>query len=239
MTVGGDKQFLGVLGGMGPLASAEFMKTIYEQSLGGREQESPPVSLYSDPSFPDRTDALLAGEHEELLAQLEGALRRLCALGVSKVVICCITIHHLLPLLPAHLRAQVVSLLDVIFEEVARSRKRHLLVCTTGTRRLGLFEGHARWGQLKNFFVLAGDDDQEAIHELIYRVKKNHDPAALVPRLEALLVRYGVDSFIVGCTETHLLAKQVARGAGAYGCIDPLNVVARGLRESELVGENL
>ena len=239
-TVGGDdRQFLGVLGGMGPLASAEFLKTIYEQSLGEREQDAPPVILYSDPSFPDRTDALLAGEYEELLAQLGEALGRLNALGVSKIVICCITIHHLLPLVPEHLRARVVSLIDVIFEEVERSRKRHLLICTTGTRRLGLFQSHARWGQLKDFFVLAGDDDQEAIHELIYRVKKNQDPRLLVPRLEALLGKYGVDSFIAGCTETHLLAKQVARGASAYGCIDPLGVIARGVRESELVGENL
>jgi aspartate racemase len=238
-TGNGDKQFLGVLGGMGPLASAEFLKTIYEQGLGEREQESPPVILYSDPTFPDRTEALLAGECGELLAQLAEALRRLSALGVSKIVICCITIHHLLPLLPAHLRGRVISLLDVIFEEVARSRKRHLLICTTGTRRLGLFQRHERWAQLQDFFVLAGDDDQEAIHELIYRVKKNHDPRALVPRLEALLLKYEVDSFIAGCTETHLLAKRVARGPGVYGCIDPLSVIARGMRESELVGEKL
>jgi aspartate racemase len=224
---------------MGPLASAEFLRTIYEQSLGGREQESPRVVLYSDPTFPDRTDALLAGEYDELLARLVEALERLLALGVSRVVICCITIHHLLPLLPADLRARVVSLIDVVFDEVERTRRRHLLVCTTGTRRLGLFERHERWGRLKEFFVLAEGADQAAIHELIYRVKRNEDLRELTPRLEELLAKYGVDSFIVGCTETHLLAKQVARGPRAYGCIDPLAVIARGVAESELVGENI
>lgn len=48
---------LGVLGGMGPLASAEFLKTIYECSVAGGEQRSPSVIMYSDPTFPDRTEA--------------------------------------------------------------------------------------------------------------------------------------------------------------------------------------
>ena len=53
------KQVLGVLGGMGGLASAEFVKTVYEISGEGVEQEQagPVVLMYSDPAFPDRTAA--------------------------------------------------------------------------------------------------------------------------------------------------------------------------------------
>jgi aspartate racemase len=46
---------LGVLGGMGPLASAEFLKTIYEESLDGPEQTAPQVVLHSDGSSPGCT----------------------------------------------------------------------------------------------------------------------------------------------------------------------------------------
>ena len=52
---------LGVVGGMGPLASAEFVKTIYEYGLNRREQESPSVVLVSDPTFPDRTSVSWQG----------------------------------------------------------------------------------------------------------------------------------------------------------------------------------
>ena len=55
------KEILGVVGGMGPLASAEFVKTIYEHSLGEREQASPTVLMHSDPTFPDRTQLLPCG----------------------------------------------------------------------------------------------------------------------------------------------------------------------------------
>ena len=90
----------GVIGGMGPLASAEFLKTIYEYSLDQREQDSPVVLVYSDPTFPDRTDAFLAGQDEALLSQLNRAVDRLRSWDASKIVICCMTIHYLVPRLP-------------------------------------------------------------------------------------------------------------------------------------------
>src|SRR3977135_3492182 len=84
---------LGIVGGIGPLASAEFLKTIYEYSQGEPEQASARVVLYSDPSFPDRTEALLAGADAVLLEKLIEALEYLRCLSVSRIVICCVTIH--------------------------------------------------------------------------------------------------------------------------------------------------
>ncbi len=43
-------KLLGILGGMGPSASAEFLKTIYEYGISDLEQRSPACSLYSDPT---------------------------------------------------------------------------------------------------------------------------------------------------------------------------------------------
>lgn len=234
------KTFLGVLGGMGPLASAEFLKTIYEQDPGEHEQQSRPVILYSDPSFPDRTEALLAGSYDVLLKQLEESLECLIELGVSRIVICCITIHYLLPLLPAYLRREIVSLLDIIFEEVDRKRERHLLICTTGTRKMGLFECHPRWEQLKNFFVLPDDQDQDTIHDLIYRLKANCGINEMIRDFEKLLLKYEVDSFVAGCTEIHLLSKSFAdprNNLNGFGCIDPLILIAREVWSPELVKE--
>src|SRR5215510_14138151 len=100
------KPVLGVLGGMGPLASAEFAKTIYELSgeISMREQAAPVVLMYSDPAFPDRTEAFLRGETQPLLTRLIKALELLCSMGASQLVICCMTIHYLLPQVPGALR---------------------------------------------------------------------------------------------------------------------------------------
>ena len=225
-----DKEILGIVGGLGPMASAEFLKTVYEYGIGETEQDAPIVLLHSDPTFPDRTDSFLAGESELLLARLTGALQRLSDAGASRFVICCMTIHYLLPRLPVHLRARVVSLLDVIFDNLKPPR-RHLLICSNGTRRLELFQNHGQWEKHKSEIVLPDDDDQNKIHhELIYPIKKRPDFRRLKLFLETLLQRYEVDSFIAGCSEIHLLAKHFVfngNGAGSYGCLDPLTIIAR------------
>jgi aspartate racemase len=235
MSENGTRSIVGVLGGMGPLASAEFLSTIYEYSLGDREQLSPRVLLLSDPSFPDRTEEFLAGACDNVLDRLIGALRLLRQSGASRIVICCMTIHYLLPRLPDDLRQQIVSLLDVIFEHLARTQKRHLLICSNGTRKLGLFESHSRWDALKDRIVWPDESDQNIIHhDMIYEVKKNCDVSTMFPFLESLLAKYEVDSFIAGCSEIHLLGKRFVNAIGnqkGYGALDPLAIIARGLAD--------
>jgi aspartate racemase len=226
-----NRLILGIVGGMGPLASAEFLKTIYECNLGEREQDSPIVMVYSDPSFPDRTEAFSSDAEGEVLDKLVGALNRLSQLGASSMVIACITAHYLLPKLPLGLSNQITSLLDVIFAEVTRVRGRHLLICSNGTRRLELFQRHSQWLSAERFFILPDEVDQNRIHyDLIYRVKRNYDIRESAFLLEDLLAKYQVDSFIAGCTEIHLLAKHMllfGENRRDYKCIDPLTILAK------------
>ena len=227
MECGVVRQPLGVLGGMGPLVSAEFLKTIYEECAGGAEQNARAVILHSDPSMPDRTQAFLNGGTDVVLARFTHALSQLQGLGVSAIVVCCVTIHHLLPRLPAELREQVLSLVDVIVRAVADSPRRHLLLCTTGTRRLSLFESHPAWATLADRVVLPDPDDQAAIHDTIYRVKATADVDLLSRTVEPLLAKYGVDSFIAGCTEMHFASKRLDAPGARFGCVDPLMIIAR------------
>lgn len=221
------RDILGILGGMGPLASAEFVRTIYSYPHAGPEQDAPAVMLYSDPTFPDRTDALLRRSDDLLLERLIEALTRLCELGASKIVICCVTSHYLLARLPSELRCRILSLVDVIIDGLLRAEKRHLLLCTEGTRRAELFENHHRWREARDLIVLPQQSDQREIHELIYRLKRHAEVDALLPLVGALLTRYEVDSFIVGCTELHLVTRRLAAGGvTTYGYVDPLTLIA-------------
>ena len=231
-TEDGTDDVLGVVGGLGPLVSTEFLKAIYEQSSWTREQDAPRVLLYSDPSFVDRTTALLSGADDQLLNQLVNAITRLCDIGASRIVVCCITIHHLLPRVPSELRARVVSLVDVIFDELLASGEPHLLLCSNGTRELRIFEGHRRWPQTSHLFVLPDDSDQREIHRVIYRIKQGQDVRQEIPYIETLLSRYHLNSFIAGCTEFHLLTRHLATSLGGmstHRCIDPLMSIAREL----------
>jgi aspartate racemase len=107
-------EVLGIVGGMGPLASAEFVRTVYRCASWEREQDAPRLVMYSDPAFPDRTDAFLTGDDDTVLHPLVAVLERLVDLGATRLLICCMTAHHLVPRLPAALHARVVSVPRVL-----------------------------------------------------------------------------------------------------------------------------
>ena len=226
---------LGVLGGMGPLASAEFLKTIYEVGIPGPEQNTPAVVLHSDPSRPVRTSAFLNGKSGMVLERFIPALERLDREGVSKIVVCCITIHYLLPQLPPALRDRIVSLLDVIADTIGRRPDRHLLLCTTGTRQLRLFETHPQWPLMKDRLVMPDDADQLEIHKTIYQVKEGADVQVLVDLVARLLEKYEVSSFVAGCTEIHFASKHFTGSNGTpHRCVDPLLIIANDVARGQI-----
>jgi len=226
---------LGILGGLGPLASAEFLKTIYEYNLVDYEQQAPVVFVYSDPSFPDRTEAFLSNNEKVIYDRLLSALRHLKRLGASRIVMCCLTMHHLLPQIPAKLRASIVSLVDEIVRSLANSSQTHLMFCSAGTRRLEIFQRHPKWKSVAEKVVFPGEKDQESIHhDLIYRIKLDRHPAEFAVRIEELTKKYGTTSFIAGCTEMHLQVKYLMRRADhRIGWIDPLINIAAALKQGE------
>ncbi len=231
MIEGRDREVLGILGGMGPLSSAEFLRTIYECTLGEREQDSPAVVMLSDPAFPDRTTAFLAGEEDGVLGPLVAALQRLRDAGATRTVMCCMTVHHLLPRVPVELRERVVSLPRLATELLLEAEGRHLLVCSSGTRAFRLLEREPLWERVRDRVVLACDDDQAAVHrDLIYPMKRPCDMDAQAALLERMLDRYGADGFVVGCSEVHILAKHLRAGGGrAWSCVDPFRHLAEAL----------
>jgi aspartate racemase len=91
MRVGGGK-VLGVLGGMGPLASAYFMMRLTELTDATREQDHVPAILWSDPRVPDRI-AAHRGTGESPLHWLVHGLQGLARAGCGAVAIPCNTAH--------------------------------------------------------------------------------------------------------------------------------------------------
>lgn len=221
---------LGIVGGMGPLASAELVGTIYRQNLHRREQLAPRCLLLSDPTFPDRTEAILRGSAEglaELGRRLADAVESLLGQGADRVVIACFTIHRVLGELPEELRRRVVSLVDLVVEELsADPGTPRLLLVTTGSRRGGVFTSHPGWPAVAASVRELSEGDQEELHDLLYRLKSGEDPASAVPRIAALEERYGAEGSIFGCTELHLLQRHLDPER-RQRVIDPLWTVAR------------
>lgn len=227
------RPLLGVVGGLGPLASAELLATLYRLDPPAREQEAPRCLLLSDPTFPDRTEAILRGETGELARRLGEAVASLLEQGAARVVVACVTIHRVLPELPESLRRPVVSLVDLIVEELLADPRERLLLATTGSRRGGVFTAHPRWSAVAKDLRDLEPADQEALHDQLYRLKRGEPPEAAIPFVEELEERYGVQGLVFGCTELHLLQRPLAaRGEATEGrVVDPLMTVARRFHE--------
>jgi aspartate racemase len=220
---------------MGALASAELLKTIYEDNGAVHEQELPVVVVLSDPTFPDRTECLLTGHSELLLARFSRAIDTLVAAGCGQIVICCMTIHALLPMLRPQQRAAIVPVSDVLLRSAKQSGRRNLMLCSTGSRRLKLFETHPLWPSVADKILFLDDDDQERLHEMIYRVKTGVCGVPEFAFLAGLRARYDA-GFIAGCSEIHLVMKRAQeQGREAeFPCIDPFREIAGRIRASRI-----
>ncbi|HEX9943414.1 MAG TPA: aspartate/glutamate racemase family protein [Thermoanaerobaculia bacterium] len=227
---------LGVLGGMGPLASAEFLQTIYRLNLALPEQGSPVCIVCSDPTFPDRTAAIVNGSVQALGERLARALESLVRIGATRLIITCVTAHYALPFLPPTLHRKVISLVDLAVQELAAFPRPRLLLASDGTRRARLFESHERWPSVADWVQFPDARHQAELHNWIFRLKSGEPAADCLSWLDRLSARYGTDGFIFGCTEFHLLQRPLAEiGEGDVqaerGVVDPLWIAARDLRK--------
>ncbi|MBY0370952.1 aspartate/glutamate racemase family protein [bacterium] len=209
---------LGILGGLGPRATAHFLSSIYSSRNLVCEQEQPRILVDSDPTFPDRTSSLLKGSSGALVDKTEQALQGLVRGGASKLLICCYTLHQVVPLLSPDTREKVFSLVDLALSGIAEKRERTLLLCTLGARTLGVFESSPYWPSARPWICFPSDGDQELVHGLIYQLKAGVQPRSVLDKLSALSENYPVDSLTLGCTDLHTLS---AESEGGF-LFDPL-----------------
>lgn len=230
------RKLIGIVGGLGPLASTRFLATIYRSFRDIPEQQTPRILLLSDPTFPDRTESFLRGEEDEILARATEAAENLLALGADHILFCCYTIHRIVPRLPAAVCERLISLLDIAVDAALGTQGDILLLCTSGTRKLGLFESARHWSRLAGRVRFPGAEEQQAIHDTIYALKKNCDPVEAQSRLAQVLGAHEVDHWLLGCTELHLLSNTRAgdRNGHEIALLDPLHRVAELIKNDAL-----
>lgn len=224
---------LGILGGMGPLASLAFLRTIYEcNRVGSVEQDYPDILLHSISSVPDRTRSLLGNAENALADSLIKNLWTLDASGVSKIVICCFTSHALISRLPKEIADKIVSLVDLTARELIVSQERSLLLASLGSYRKHVFRSTEDARKAKDYIVVPHEKDKALIHSLIYDyLKPGKDVTPVYTAVKGLLDKYGLNSFIAGCTEFHLLSRYIhANIIPGISFIDPLFSIARQMR---------
>ncbi|MEU7134368.1 amino acid racemase [Streptomyces sp. NPDC046261] len=192
---------LGVLGGMGPTATAEFLRLLAAGAPATEDQQHPRIVLLSEPGIPDRTDALLSGDDEPARRVREG-LFTLAGWGAGLLAIPCNTAHAFLGRTVAELPVPLVDIVDATLAEAMRlSPAGGWLTATTGTLASGLYQERA--AALGYRLHIPDGGTQKLIHDSAMRVKANRiEEAARTFRaaVQSLWLRREVP-VLAACTE--------------------------------------
>ena len=105
------KKSIGILGGMGPLATADLFRKIVLLTDAARDNDHIRIYIDDNASIPDRTAAILSGGADPLPAMTD-SLRKLEACGADCIIMPCNTAHYFLPRLQALTAVPFLSMLE-------------------------------------------------------------------------------------------------------------------------------
>ena len=105
-----EKQTLGVIGGMGPEATAYFYEQVIRHTRASCDQDHLDMVILSCASMPDRTAAIEAADHQPILTCMRSCIERLDACGVGQIAIPCNTSHYFYDQIQAMTRVPIIHM---------------------------------------------------------------------------------------------------------------------------------
>ena len=109
---------LGVIGGLGPLATEYFYSLINKMTDANRDQDHIEMIIYSKPSIPDRTGYILGKSKENPIIPMIEVGRILGELGVDYIAIPCITGHNFYEVLASEIRVPIIHMVKETAREL-------------------------------------------------------------------------------------------------------------------------
>lgn len=194
-------KIIGIIGGMGPLASIDLQRRIIENTKASCDQEHLHVITDCNTQIPDRTAAILAGGEDPLPRLTESALRLVLA-GAQVLIMGCNTAHYYFDALREQVEIPFLSMPEsAVQEAIDRGARRVCILSTTGTQAVGLYEKLCKEKGLE----VSELDEEESIllMRVIYGVKAG-EMGYGTEEMKQLLdkkQKEGVELFLLACTE--------------------------------------
>ena len=200
-----NKKTIGILGGMGPLATVDLFRKITVHTDARSDQEHPRVVIDSNTDIADRTEALLHGGADPTPEMIKSA-QHLERIGADVLIMPCNTAHCFYDAVAASVHIPMLHMIALTCDALReRGVKRAGLLATDGTVQTGIY---------RRTFVGSGVEllepvgsDQRAVMDVIYNGVKAgdlaHDVGPFRAACESLLAA-GAQALVLGCTELPL-----------------------------------
>ena len=221
-----EKKTIGIIGGMGPLATADVFKKIIMNTCAQSDQEHIRVLIDNNTEIPDRTQAILYNGKNPVPQLVKSAVS-LWAMGAQILVMPCNTAHYFYNQVQNSVDIPVLNMIELTCEELKNKNiKKVALLATEGTVNSEIYQKVFEKNNID--FILPDPCGQKAITDLIYKgVKsgnKDFDVTQVKNELDNIMEK-GAEVLILGCTELPVAVDMYNLD---YPVCDPTLVLARG-----------
>lgn len=229
---------IGIIGGLGPMATVYYLELITRMAEADRDQAHPRVLLFSLPDIPDRTAYILGDSTDNPLPIMTEAALALQRDGAQLLSIPCITAHFFYDALAEQLDIPILHLPRCVAQDVSAKGIRKVgLLATSGTIQSRVLEKEFAAAGVE---VLVPDENRQAlVMQIIYEQVKKGEPVnwESFHIAASSLQERGAEKLILGCTELPLLKKNLVSGGNGMDadiehilkqdCVDVLEVLAQ------------
>lgn len=216
---------LGVLGGLGPMASAYFMRLLVDMTEAATDQEHIEVILHSKPQIPDRTSYILGKSTENPMESMLEVVEDLTSSGVDMIAIPCITAHFFQKELESRGNCPIIHAIEETADYLKMEGINHVgIMATDGTIKSRLFQDILEKQGIA--CEVPSENCQSMVMHMIYDNVKAGKPLEmrLFHKVSRELFGHGAQVVLLGCTELSMCKRDHEIGPGI---LDVMEVLAR------------
>lgn len=221
---------LGVIGGLGPMATAYFLQLVTQMSDAKTDQDHMEIIMHSKPSIPDRTKYIIGQSPDNPVGEMILAGKKLKEDGADLIAIPCITAHFFHDELEKEIGIPVIHAIEETGIYLKNIGVEQIgVLATDGTVQSHLFQKcMSRYGI---DCILPDQINQRKVMSIIYDNIKAGKKADIdtFNEITAELILRGAQVVLLGCTELSLLKRDNRLQAG---CLDVMEVLAKRSVES-------
>ncbi|MCZ7407834.1 aspartate/glutamate racemase family protein [Parvimonas micra] len=195
---------LGVIGGMGPLATVKFYDKIVLNTEAHNDNEHIDLIVLNHSTMPDRTKCIIENKDIEFLNEIKKDLEILERIGIDVVAIPCNTSHYFYDEFKNFTNLRIINMIEETILEIKRRGIKQVAVFgTLGTINSKVYNKYAKENgiEVKELSL----EDKKTVMDIIYKIKETNNLES--KDFVEILNRYCNDKTIgiIACTELSLL----------------------------------
>lgn len=206
-----EKKTLGILGGVGPLATMYIGEMIVRHTAADRDQDHVDMVITNNTTIPDRTAFIIDSQETDPVPFIVRDTERLARAGADLIAIPCNTAHSFYPEIAAASPVRVLNMIEETVNRAAEEGAETLgILATDGTIISRVYQNECESKGIMP--VLPDVDVQETVMEIIYDYVKAGRPTNpnLWFKVEESMKEKGCEKIVLGCTELSIVKKELS-----------------------------